>query len=99
MCFANFPDRFLAAVKFPLISTQHSISIGKYLVSPLSRRLDDGGFQSGVSIRSGRGSASTDRVMRFSGSFATEGDAHQYAHEQGRIWVSQSGRAAGANHA
>ena len=42
----------------------NSMAVGKYLVSPLVRRLEDGLFTASVSIRSGRGSASHDRVDR-----------------------------------
>ena len=76
----------------PLISNQLSTSVGKYLVSPLSKLLDDGRNGASVSIRSGRGSASTDRVMRFTDQFESEDAAHRYAHEQGLIWVAQSSR-------
>lgn len=74
----------------PLISHQLSTAVGKYLVSPLSKRLDDGRYGASVSIRSGRGSASTDRVMRFKDLFESADAAHRYAHEQGLIWVAQS---------
>ena len=77
-----------------MISNSKTISAGKYLVSPLSLRLDDGRYRASVSIRSGRGSASTDRVMRFTGDFYTEDAAQSYANEQGLIWVSQSGQPA-----
>ena len=70
----------------------HSIAIGKYLVSPLAKRLADGLYAASVSIRSGRGSASTDRVMRFKGSFFSENAAHRYAREQGLVWVAESHR-------
>ena len=82
-----------AAVVTPLTSTSlnnHSIAIGKYLVSPLAKRLADGLYAASVSIRSGRGSASTDRVMRFKGSFFSENAAHRYAREQGLVWVAES---------
>lgn len=65
------------------------IDVGKYRVSPLVRPLDDGGYTCGVSIRSGRGSATTDRVMRFSGRFATEPDARRHAHAQALVWLAQ----------
>jgi hypothetical protein len=71
-----------------------SISLGKYRISSLPRRLDDGRYHAGVSIRSGRGSATTDRVMRFTGHFACEASAHRYAHEQGALWVHLAGGAA-----
>lgn len=74
-----------------MISTKNSITVGKYLVSALSRPHDDGGYSASVSIRSGQGSACTDRVMRFTPQFDTESAAHQYAHAQGLIWVSQRG--------
>ncbi|MDH5539853.1 MAG: hypothetical protein OEY03_10665 [Rhizobacter sp.] len=67
-----------------------NISVGKYLVSPLSKPLDDGRFSASVSIRSGRGSASTDRVMRLEGRFDSARAACQFALEQGLHWVSQS---------
>lgn len=80
----------------PLISSTNishpTIAIGKYLVSSLSKQLDDGGYRASVSIRSGRGSASTDRVMRFSDRFESERAAHLYAHAQGRAWVAQTAR-------
>lgn len=77
-----------------MISKHNTISVGKYLVSPLSKPLDDGGYCASVSIRGGQGSASTDRVMRFTGRFDSERAAARYAREQGLIWVSQSGQSA-----
>ena len=70
-------------------SNHHNISVGKYLVSPLAKQLDDGRFSASVSIRSGRGSASTDRVMRLEGQFDSAGAARRYAREQGLHWVSR----------
>ena len=80
-----------------MISKHNTISVGKYLVSPLSKRLDDGRYGASVSIRSGRGSASTDRVMRFTGRFDSECAAHQYAQEQGLIWIFRSSHPGAAN--
>ena len=74
----------------PLITKTQPISIGKYLVSPLSRPLDDGGYRASVSIRSGQGSASTDRVMRFVGRFDSARAAQRYARAQGLIWVAEA---------
>jgi len=73
-----------------LISNNNSVSIGKYRVSALSKRLDDGAYSASVSIRSGHGSASTDRVMRFIPQFESESAAQSYAHAQGLIWVHQT---------
>jgi hypothetical protein len=69
------------------LNSNHNISVGKYLVSPLAKQLDDGRYSASVSIRSGRGSASTDRVMRLEGHFASAGAARRYAREQGLHWV------------
>lgn len=66
---------------------QHSIPVGKYLVSPLIKDLDDGRFAASVSIRSGRGSGTHDRVMRFTPSFASHTAAVRYAIEQGLGWI------------
>ena len=64
---------------------QNSIQIGKYLVSPLIKRLADGRFAPSVSIRSGRGSATHDRVMRFVRIFDTHRAARRHAVEQGLL--------------
>ena len=65
----------------------HSVAVGKYRVASLSKCLDDGRYSASVSIRSGSGSASTDRVLRLPGRFDCEADARRHAHQQGLIWV------------
>ena len=50
---------------------QHSIAVGKYLVSPLIKDLDDGRYAASVSIRSGRGSGTHDRVIRLTPRFVS----------------------------
>ncbi|MFN3810865.1 MAG: hypothetical protein ACK4S6_09625 [Roseateles asaccharophilus] len=47
----------------------------------------DGGFSAAVSIRSGRGMASHDRVMRFVPRFDSQGAALRYAKAEGLAWV------------
>jgi len=64
-----------------------NITVGKYLVSPLTKRLADGCYAASVSIRSGRGSGTHDRVMRFERVFSTPDAAAAYAAEQGLSWV------------
>jgi len=66
---------------------QHSV--GKYLVSPLIKNLDDGRFAAAVSIRSGRGSGMHDRVMRFTPHFASHAAALRYAVDEGLHWVRE----------
>jgi hypothetical protein len=61
----------------------HTISLGRYRVSPLTRQTDEGRYTASVSIRSGRGAASHDRVFRFMPTFATREDALDYALAQG----------------
>jgi hypothetical protein len=68
---------------------QHSIAVGKYLVSPLIKTQDDGHFAASVSIRSGQGSGMTDRVMRFTPRFRSHSAAVRYAVEQGLGWVRE----------
>lgn len=68
---------------------QHSIAVGKYLVSPLIRHQDDGNFAASVSIRSGHGSGMHDRVMRFTPRFASHASAVRYALDQGLCWVRE----------
>ncbi|MDC8785376.1 hypothetical protein [Roseateles koreensis] len=64
-----------------------SIEVGKYLVSPIIKAQDDGSFAASVSIRSGRGSASHDRVMRFTKRFHTQRAAVRYATAEGLAWI------------
>jgi hypothetical protein len=65
----------------------NNVAVGKYLVSPLTKRLDDGRYAASVSIRSGRGSGTHDRVMRFTPLFCCNHAAASYATEQGLSWV------------
>ena len=65
------------------------ISMGKFRIQPCSRALPNGAFGAQVSVASGRGSASTDRVMRFVPEFATPDAANQYALDEGMLWVER----------
>ncbi len=62
-------------------------TVGKYLVSPLTRMLDCGRYAASVSIRSGSGRGTHDRVMRFVPLFADHAAATQYATSEGLRWV------------
>ncbi|MEF7617554.1 DUF6566 family protein [Aquincola sp. MAHUQ-54] len=75
--------------------TKHekNFSVGKYLVSPLIRRTDAGAYVAAVSIRSGRGSGTHDRVFRFVPSFPTRESAARHAVEQGVTWIQSHGHA------
>jgi hypothetical protein len=63
--------------------------VGKYLVSPLTRLNDNGRYAASVSIRSGRGSATHDRVLRFVPVFDSSTAAARYAFEQGIAWLEE----------
>ena len=67
----------------------NNIAVGKYLVSPLAKPQDAGGYAASVSIRSGRGSATHDRVLRFSGLFDSAAAALQYATEHAMRWIQE----------
>ncbi len=75
------------ARRFALLMSNPCFSLGRYVVSPLTRLLDDGAYSASVSIRSGRGQASSDRVLRLIGRFTTADGALRHAAAQGRAWV------------
>ncbi len=72
------------------IIREKTFSVGKYLVSPLTQLTDAGTYASSVSIRSGAGRATHDRVFRFVPRFPTRECASRYAAEQGVLWLQRS---------
>lgn len=70
-----------------------SFTVGKYLVSPLTRGTAAGAYTAAVSIRSGSGRASHDRVFRFTPLFPSRESACSYAAREGESWALQSVRA------
>jgi hypothetical protein len=71
-------------------------TIGKYLVSPLIRAIGNGWFASSVSIRSGSGAGTTDRILRLTRLFRCAAEAATFAHAEGAQWIDASGRHAAA---
>ena len=69
---------------------EKTFSVGKYLVSPLTKLTDAGTYAPSVSIRSGKGQATHDRVFRFDARFPTREGARRYAVRQGLGWLQQS---------
>ena len=65
------------------------IEVGKYLVSPIARQQGEGCYAASVSIRSGRGSGTHDRVMRFTRIFDTAAAAVHYATEHAMSWIQE----------
>jgi hypothetical protein len=64
-----------------------TVAVGKYRLTPLVRLTDLGCFAPSVSICSGRGSSTHDRVMRFEARFDTHEGAQRHALEQGLTWL------------
>ena len=58
---------------------EKTFPVGKFLVSPLARFTEAGDYAASLSIRSGRGTGTLDRVFRFLPRFACRQDALQYA--------------------
>lgn len=80
------------AAQSPMISnTENSFPVGKYLVSPLSRLTDAGDYSASISLRSGRGMGTHDRVFRLVPRFATHLAALHYAAREGRALALQHG--------
>jgi len=80
-------------MQFPLLPPTDGTAprtIGKYLVSPLIKALDNGWFASSVSIRSGSGRATTDRVLRLTRLFRSATQAAAHAHGEALQWIGAS---------
>jgi hypothetical protein len=69
-----------------LLNTHTDLSqvVGKYQLTPTAARSASGSFTASLSIRSGRGQSTHDRVFRFIPDFHTAAAATCYAIEQGR---------------
>lgn len=70
--------------------------MGKYLVSPLIKVLEDGWFASSVSIRSGSGRATTNRIFRLGRLFRCPMEAASSAYAEGLRWIGASPRSPAA---
>lgn len=68
-------------------SIEAALQVGKYLISPLARREAGGRYLASVSIRSGRGSMTHDRVMRFVPLFDSHAEATRFAIGQALAWL------------
>ncbi len=69
------------------------ITMGKHRIAACPRPLACGRFAALVSIASGSGRGTTDRVMRFHDHFPTHDAAAHYALAQGIVWVHETTRA------
>ena len=69
------------------MNNYNAVTIGKFLVTPLTRATGNGWFACSVSVRSGSGSATTDRVLRLTRLFQDKATAAQYAVAEGMRWL------------
>ena len=74
------------------ISKLTPVTVGKYRIAACPSPLIGGRFAAQVSIASGRGSASTDRVIRYTDDFASLDAAAHYAMAQGIDWARAATR-------
>lgn len=65
---------------------QNTFTVGKFLVTPLTKITDSGDYAASVSIRRGM----YDRIIRFIPRFQTDALATRYARRQGRSMVLQN---------
>lgn len=61
--------------------------IGRFVLSPITRQTDSGQYMASLSIRSGQGSTTHDRVFRFIPLFPTDQAAARYALSQGMNYL------------
>jgi hypothetical protein len=73
-------------------SSTSPITMGKYRIAACPRPLEGGRFAALVSIASGSGRGTTDRVMRFHDHFPSHDAAAHYALAQGIVWVHETTR-------
>jgi len=69
--------------------SQGPLQVGRYLLSPLTKSLEGGWVACSVSIRSGRGSSTTDRVLRLTRLFRCHAEAARYALDEGLQWIGK----------
>jgi translation initiation factor IF-1 len=72
---------------FTTTTKEIPVTMGKYRIAACPRQLPGGQYAAQVSIASGSGSASTDRVMRFHDEFTSHDAAARFAIAQGIDWV------------
>lgn len=64
--------------------------MGRFVLSPFHRSTACGRFAAALSVRSGRGSSTHDRVFGFAPLFDTPQAATRYALDQGRDFVHRN---------
>lgn len=67
--------------------SHHPFAVGKFRITPLARSSAAGHHTASLSIRSGEGSQTLDRIYTFKPEFKTQDSAMMYAMAQGRYWL------------
>ena len=68
-------------------ASTHPFAVGDFWITPLSRSSGSNQHTALLSIRSGHGSQTHDRVYTFAPEFKTQDSALMYAAAQGRYWL------------
>jgi len=68
-------------------SSHHAQKVGRFVLSPITRQTDSGQYLASLSICSGQGSTTHDRVFRFTPLFSTDQAAASYALHQGLSYL------------
>ena len=71
------------------MNDKDNITVGKYLVSPITKALENGWYACSVSIRSGAVGARHDRVLRLTRLFRCQIAAARHATAEGLQWIGQ----------
>ena len=73
------------------MNQNNNITVGRYLISPITKALENGWYACSVSIRSGagHGSARHDRVLRLTRLFRSQVAAAHHATAEGMQWIGQ----------
>ena len=72
-----------------MIENDNNITVGRYLISPITKALENGWYACSVSIRSGADSARHDRVLRLTRLFRCQVAAVRHATAEGLQWIGQ----------
>ena len=83
--------RLPAARLLMTTNREKTFSVGRYLVSPLTTLTPAGTYAPSVSIRSGQGRGTHERVFRLEARFARRDDARRHAADHGRRWIRETG--------
>lgn len=68
-------------------TSTHTFAVGDFQITPLSRSHGNDQHTALLSIRTGQGSQTHDRVHTFKPAFKTQDSALMYAAAQGRYWL------------